>query len=296
MRARSWLFVPGDSDRKLARAEGAGADALILDLEDSVAPSGKTAAREKVAAYLANRPAAARASRLWVRVNALDDGALGDLAAVMPGAPDGIVLPKSRGPADMLRLAHWLDAFEAAHGLPPGCTTTIPVASETPAATLNLAAYAEARVPRLAGLTWGAEDLSTALGASTNRAADGGFAPAYQYARTATLLAARAAGVLAIDTLHADFRDAAGLEAGCRAASSEGFDGRLAIHPDQVAVINAAFTPSPEAVAWARRVVAMFAAQPGAGVVGLDGRMLDVPHLKQARAVLLNAEATGRLE
>ena len=291
MRARSWLFVPGDSDRKLARAEAAGADALILDLEDSVAPAAKQAARAKVAAYLAARPVSVRASgKIWVRVNALAEGALGDLAAIMPGAPDGIVLPKAGGPADLVQLAHWLDAFEAAHNLPPGQTATLPVATETAAATLNLAAYAAAPVPRLAGLTWGAEDLSTALGAETNRAPGGGFATAYLHARTATLLAARAAGVWAIDTLHADFRDFAGLEAGSRAAAAEGFDGRLAIHPDQVAPINAAFTPSAEAVARARRVVAAFDSQPGVGVVALDGVMLDVPHLKQARAVL------GRME
>ncbi|MFN3971430.1 MAG: HpcH/HpaI aldolase/citrate lyase family protein [Gemmobacter sp.] len=292
MTPRSWLFVPGDSARKLARADGSGADAIILDLEDSVAPEAKAAARARVLAHLSARPREGRVPLLYVRVNPLAEGALADLAAVMPGAPDGIMIPKTTCADDVRVLSLWLDAFEAAHGLPGGETRVLPLATETAAGTLRLMEFAELALPRLAGLTWGAEDLSAALGAATNLdPVTGDWALVYRMARAQVLLAARAAGVAAIDTLQADFRDEAGLRQSSARAQAEGFSGRLAIHPAQVAPINAAFAPTPEAVAHARRVVAAFAAQPGTGAVGLDGRMIDIPHLKQARHVLALHEA-----
>ena len=286
MTPRSWLFIPGDSDKKLGKADGAGADALILDLEDSVVPENKGAARDKVLAHLLARPKAQRASELWVRINPLHDAALPDLAAVMAGNPDGIMIPKTTGAGDVARLSHYLDAFEAAHGLPAGGTRVLPVATETAAGTLKLLEFADSVLPRLIGLTWGAEDLSTALDASTNLDPAGGWALVYRLARVQVLLAAKAAGVAAIETLYVDFRNEAGLRQTSAEAAAEGFSGRIAIHPSQVAPINEAFAPSEAAVAHARRVVAAFAAQPGAGTVGLDGKMLDIPHLKQARRQL----------
>ena len=295
MTPRSWLFIPGDSDKKLGKADGAGADALILDLEDSVVPESKPVAREKVLAHLLARPRAERVSQLWVRINPLDDAALQDLAAVMAGNPDGIMIPKTNGAGDVARLSHYLDAFEAAHGLPAGGTRILPVATETAAGTLKLLEFADRVLPRLIGLTWGAEDLSTALGASTNLDPAGGWALVYRLARVQVLLAAKAAGVAAIDTLYVDFRDEAGLRQSSTQAADEGFSGRIAIHPAQVAPINAAFAPSDAAVAHARRIIAAFAAQPGAGTVGLDGKMIDIPHLKQARNQLaLHDSITSR--
>lgn len=294
MIARSWLFIPGDSDKKLGKADGAGADALIFDLEDAVAPEQKAAAREKIASFLAARPRDARPSQLWVRINPVEGSlALDDLVAIMRGAPDGIMLPKANGPQDVRALSFYLDALEAQHGLPSGATRILPVATETPVAPFRLGDYADAGLARLAGLTWGAEDLSTAAGASTNLAPDGGWAFTYRMVRSLVLLAAHAAGVPAIETLYVDFKDETGLEASCRAALAEGFAGRIAIHPAQVAVINRSFQPGEDEIAFAHRVVAAFAAAPGAGTVGLDGKMLDIPHLKQARQVLDMTQARG---
>ncbi len=284
---RSFLFVPGDSEKKLAKAQDAGADALILDLEDAVAPIAKPAARALIAAFLRDRPRARRATQLWVRINPLDtDLALTDLSAIVEAAPDGVILPKADGPAEVLRLSHYLDALEARAGVEAGSIRILPVATETAAAPFHLGDYAGAGLARLYGLTWGAEDLSAAIGASTNLGEDGRWAFTYRMARSLTLLAARAAGVAPIETLYADFRDEAGLRAHCRSARAEGFVGRLAIHPAQVAPINESFTPSAEEIAHARRVIAAFDAAPGAGTVGLDGKMLDIPHLKQAQGVL----------
>ena len=294
MTPRSWLFIPGDSDKKLGKSDGAGADALILDLEDSVAPEAKAGARQKVLAHLLARPRASRASELWVRINPLDNTALQDLAAVMPGNPDGIMIPKTTGASDVAKLSHYLDAFEAAQGLPQGCTRILPVATETAAGTLKLLEFADLALPRLIGLTWGAEDLSTALGASTNLDPAGGWALVYRLARVQVLLAAKAAGVVAIETLYVDFRDDAGLRLSSGQAADEGFSGRIAIHPAQVASINAAFAPSEKAVAHARRIIAAFDAHPGAGTVGLDGRMIDIPHLKQARNLLVLHDSIAR--
>lgn len=291
---RSFLFIPGDSDKKLAKGDASGADALILDLEDAVAPMAKEAARERVASHLAARPKGSRAPQLWVRINPFDTGlTLGDLAAVMPHAPDGIVQPKTDGPACVARLSHYLDALEAASGLAAGSTAILPVATETPRAVLTLGDFAGADLPRLYGLSWGAEDLATALGATGNRDADGRFGDTFRLARSQMLLAAKSAGVAAIDTLHADFRDEAGLVASSRAARAEGFSGRLAIHPAQVAPINQAFMPDAAEVLHAERVLAAFAAAGDAGTVGLDGKMLDVPHRKQAENIIALARAFG---
>lgn len=289
---RSLLFIPGDSDRKLAKADSTGADALILDLEDAVAPENKPRARALVPQFLAARPPGARPSQLWVRINPLDtEFALADLAAVVRAAPDGIMLPKANGPEDVQRLSYYLDALEAQAELPAGLIRILPVATETACAPFRLGAYATAHLPRLIGLTWGAEDLAAALGASTNLDASGQWSFTYRMVRAQMLLAAHAAGIQAIDTLHIDFRDDAGLRAASRAARAEGFTGRIAIHPAQVAAINESFAPSAEDIAHAERVVAAFAASPGTGTVGLDGKMLDIPHLKQARQVLAQAEA-----
>ena len=287
-RLRSLLFVPGDSAKKLGKVDGCGADAVILDLEDAVAPERKVEARALVAGFLAARPQDGRALQLWVRINTLNgDLALADLAAVVAAAPDGVMLPKAAGPADVARLSHYLDALEVQAGVAPGSIGVILVATETAAAPFALGAYAGAGLTRLVGLTWGAEDLSAALGASTNRAADGsGWAFTYRMVRAQMLLAAHAAGVAAIETLSADFTDADALLADSRAARAEGFTGRLAIHPAQVAPINAGFLPDDAEVAEARRVIAAFDAAPGQGTVGLDGRMLDRPHLLAARRTL----------
>jgi len=286
---RSLLFIPGDSDKKLAKGDGCGADALILDIEDSVAPAQKPVARQMVQAHLLARPGP-RAMQLWVRINPLDEGGLEDLAAVVRGAPDGIMLPKIDGPADVARLSAMLDALEARDAIATPIKI-LPVATETARAPFALGGFAGAGLARLAGLTWGAEDLSAAIGASTNKGADGGWGFTYRMVRSLCLLAAKAAGVQAIETLYADFRDAEGLRADCAAAAQEGFAGRVAIHPAQVAIINAAFLPSEADVAFARRVVAAFASD--TGTVGLDGRMLDIPHLKQAQHVLALHAAHG---
>ena len=289
---RSWLFVPGDSDKKLGKVDGCGADAVILDLEDSVAAARKAEARTTVAAFLRDRPHGDRASQLWVRVNPFDSGlTLGDLVAVVGAAPDGIMLPKCGGPDDLVTLSHYLDALEQQAGVAPGSIEIVPVATETAAAAFTLGDYAAAKLDRLLGLTWGAEDLSAALGATTNLDPAGGWTETYSLVRALTLLGAKAAGVQAIDTLYVDFRHEAGLRATSRAARSEGFTGRLAIHPGQVAAINESFLPSPEELDHARRIVAAFAAAPDAGTVGLDGKMIDLPHLKQAQAVLALAAA-----
>lgn len=289
---RSWLFIPGDSEKKLAKADSCGADALILDLEDSVAPNRKAEARSLVAAFLSDRPKAARKTQLWVRVNPLDSSTtLADLNAVIAGQPDGIIQPKTDTPDCVRTLSHYLDAFETQNGLSLGAIRIVPVATETAKAPFHLGAFESAGLARLAGLTWGAEDLATAVGASTNRDTSGEFAFTFRMARSLTLLAAHAAGVQAIDTLHADFRDEDGLRAACRASRSEGFSGRLAIHPAQVPIINECYLPTSEEIAHARRIVEAFAANPGAGTVGLDGKMVDIPHLKQAHAVLAQANA-----
>lgn len=286
MLMRSLLFVPGDSERKLAKSRDSRADVLLIDLEDSVAAAAKDRARDIARDFLravAPRPA------LVVRINALDTGLSdADLDAVMPGAPAGIMLPKCCGGRDVQHLSASLAVREAECGLPPGSTKILAIATETAASLFAMGGFAGAS-RRLAGLTWGAEDLSAALGAETSRLPGGTLAGPYALARTLTLLAAAAAGAAAIDTVFTALGDEPGLRAECEQARRDGFAGKLAIHPAQVAVINAAFTPSPEAVAQARRVIAAFAAQPEAGVIALDGAMLDKPHLARALKVLARA-------
>lgn len=288
MTARSLLFVPGDSEKKLAKGEGAGADVLILDLEDAVAPERKSAARGLVREYLAARPTRS-GSQLWVRVNPLDaDECLQDLAAVVAARPDGIMQPKTRSADDVARLGRHLDDLERANGLEPGHIKILPVATETPEAMFTLGSYVKAG-PRLYGLTWGAEDLSAAVGALTNKDANGAWTFPYQVARALCIFAANAANVAAIDTLFADFRDPVGLRDACAEARRDGFVGKVAIHPDQVAVINECFVPSAEELAHAQRIVTLFEENPGVAALQLDGRMLDVPHLRQAQKTLARA-------
>jgi len=289
---RSFLFIPGDSEKKLGKADDLGADALILDLEDAVAPARKPAAREMVPAFIKDRPRGKRRSQLWVRINPLDtDHALTDLAAIVAAAPDGIMLPKVNGPQDVAACSHFLDALEVASGIEPGSIRILPVATETAIAPFRLGDYAGANLNRLYGLTWGAEDLSSAIGASGNTDASGEWALTYKMVRSLCLLGAHAAGVEAVDTLFVDFRDPDGLRAASRASRSEGFSGRVAIHPAQVDIINESFSPSEAEIDFARRVVELFAANPDSGTLGLDGKMLDIPHLKQAQKTLAMHEA-----
>jgi citrate lyase subunit beta / citryl-CoA lyase len=276
---RSFLFVPADSERKLARGPQSSADALILDLEDSVVPANRPAARALARGFL--DVTGAVGFQRWVRVNPLATGvALEDLAAVVPGRPDGILLPKCV-PDDLRTLDHYLAAFEAAAALPQGATRVIAIATETPAAMFAIGNYAGVS-PRLCGITWGAEDLAACIGGD-NRRADAIYDDVYRLARSLCLLAASAAGVDPIDTIYTDFRDEAGLAEECAAAKRSGFTAKMAIHPAQVAVINRAFTQSEDELAWARKVVALFAANPDAGTIALDGRMVDRPHLTLAR-------------
>ena len=291
---RSMLFVPGDSERKLAKGESSPADALILDLEDAVAPDRTAIARGMVRDYLDARPNRER-QQLWVRINPLSTAkALPDLAAVVGGAPDGILLPKPDSADDIVLLDHYLTALEEREGITRGSVKVIPVATETARAVFALGSYAGCSA-RLVGMTWGAEDLAAALGANTNKNAAGGYAFTYELARSLCLAGAVAADVQPLDTLFVDYRDAAGLAADSRQSRQLGFTGRIAIHPDQVTTINAAYSPDEAEIAYARRVVAAFNAAPGVGVVGLDGKMLDMPHLKQANRLLeMAAMMVGR--
>ena len=286
---RSALFVPGDSERKMAKGLDSGADCLFVDLEDSVAESRKPAAREMARAFIASARKAAKRPLLYVRVNALDTGLIAaDLDGVMAARPDGILLPKPRGGIDVQHLAAKLAVREADNGIADGATKIICVATETAAAIFGLPTYAGAS-RRLVALTWGAEDLSSDLGAETNRLSDGQFAPPYALARTMTLLAAVAAGVQPMDTVYPNFRDDAGFKAECEAARRDGFTSKMAIHPSQVPIINDVFTPPAAEIAQAEKVVAAFAAQPDAGVVSIDGEMYDRPHLSRAQKLLKRA-------
>jgi citrate lyase subunit beta / citryl-CoA lyase len=294
---RSWLFVPGDSERKQEKALGTAADAVILDLEDSVGPEQLPQARERVSRLLlAHRRTPG--PQLWVRVNAPASGLMrADLDAVFAGgAPYGVVLPKVSAPAEIAEAARYLDMLETQVGSPPRRTRLLVIATETPRGLLALPNYPAAldEMPaiaaRLAGLTWGAEDLGAALGAHARRDAAGALTFTFQLARSSCLLAAAALGVQAIDGVHTDFRDAVGLRAELEGARRDGFSGKLAIHPDQIAAINATFSPTAAECEHAQRVVAAFAAAPGVGVVSLDGRMLDRPHLLQAQRLLAAAQ------
>ena len=286
---RSWLFVPGDSEKKLLKTPETGAHALIVDLEDAVALSAKPAARRMTRDWLEahKRQITMRKQARWVRINAVETGMWReDLAAVMAGAPEGIMLPKAEGPDQIRQVAAEIYELEQRHGIPNGQTRLLPLVSETPRAALTITAYMDASMPRLAGLTWGAEDLSAELGASRKRDGQGQWTDAFRFIRAQTLLVAHARGVWPIDTLYADFRDEDGTRCAAEAARADGFSGMLAIHPSQVPLINAAFTPTEDELAAARAIVDTFAANPGVGALQLNGRMLDQPHLKQAKAVL----------
>jgi len=260
---RSFLFVPGDSVRKFESAKKTAADALILDLEDSIAPGQK----------------------IYIRVNALDTGmTLGDLAAVMPGRPDGIVLPKCAGAADVNHLALYLDAFEAASDIAQGSTRIVVVATETARAVLKLLDF-EGVSPRLWGMMWGAEDLAASLGASRNRTA-GRFHGPFLLARDLCLISAAAAGVVAIDTIATDIDDLVALKEEAIAARHDGFLSKAVIHPKHVDIVNAAFMPTDEEIAWSKKIVKAFDDNPNSGVVKIDGKMIDKPHLRAAVKIL----------
>ena len=283
---RSMLFVPGDRPERFAKAVASGADAVIFDLEDAVVTDRRPAARQEIARYLVS---AERHVPLWVRVNPVESGdVLADLAAVIDGRPDGIMLPKARNGADVERASHWLESLEARAGLEPGSIGLIPLITESAGAVLNAASFTKLPA-RVRGLTWGAEDLAADVGALANRKADGEFEFMYAYARSMCLLAAAAAGVVAIDTVDTEFRDAAAIERRARESRRQGFAGKMAIHPAQIAPIHAAFSPSAEEIEWAGRVLAAFGAAPDSGALSLDGRMLDKPHIRQAERILAAA-------
>ncbi len=282
--SRSYLFVPADSKRKLAKASDCDADALIIDLEDSVAPEQRPAARELAAEFVQGR------SDTWVRINPVGStDAADDLAAVMAAEPSGIVLPKPRSADDVVRLAMRLEELEAEHGIVAGQTKIIAICTERPEALFSLQSYIRA-TPRLAALTWGAEDLSSALGASATRDTDGNWLPTYEMARSLCLCAASAADVVAVDTVYTDFRDLDGLAKYAAIARRDGFSGMLAIHPAQVDVINRAFLPTAEEIERAEKIVTLFADNPDAGTLGLDGEMIDRPHRVQAERLLALAK------
>lgn len=289
---RSLLFVPGDSERKLEKGFAAGADAVIVDLEDSVAPQNKVRAREIAARFIVERRTQT-SSAIYVRVNDLSTGLTDDdLAVLVPARPDGIMLPKSNSGQDVQQLAAKLRVREAENGLADGVTKILPIITETPAGVLAAATYA-GTTARLAGLTWGAEDLSAAIGARAARDEHGRYTDVFRLARAMTILAAGAAEVAAIDTVFPNFRDMAAFAAECAEAERDGFTGKMAIHPDQVPVINAAFTPSAEAVKQSAAIVAAFQAAGNPGVVGIDGKMVDRPHLRLAERLLARARAAG---
>ncbi len=284
---RSWLFVPGDDERKIARGASSRPDAVIFDLEDAVVAERRDVARIMVADALAQPPD--DSTERWVRVNPLDTPeALRDLAAIVRPGLAGVVLPKVRSGHDVAVLDHYLSALEAREGVELGSTQILVVATETPEMMFRLGELAGAS-QRLSACTWGAEDLGSALGASTNKALDGGWDEPFRLARSLCLFAARAADAQPVDTLFSAFDDDRGLAAATRSAARMGFTGKLAIHPRQVPIINEELAPSAEAIAEAEAVVAAFAAKPDAGTVSLDGRMLDRPHLIQAQGLLTRA-------
>jgi citrate lyase subunit beta/citryl-CoA lyase len=289
---RSLLFIPADSARKLEKGLASGADAIIVDLEDSIAPERKAQARASALSFLKEVSRTVLRPRLYVRVNGLQTGLTDADLDVVAGRPDGIMLPKAEGGAAVVHLDAKLTANEAIHGLPDGCIDVIALATETAAALFLTGTFAGASA-RLKGLTWGAEDLSAELGAEANRDHEGRFLDPYRLARSLCLAGAAAARVQAIDTVAVDFRNLERLRRDYQEARRDGFTGALAIHPAQVAIINEVFTPSAEAIAKAWAVVAAFAAEPGAGVVGIDGLMYDRPHLAKAEQLLARAKAAG---
>jgi citrate lyase subunit beta/citryl-CoA lyase len=279
---RSYLFVPGDSEKKFSRAAESGADAVIIDLEDAVSPANKAVARSNLPAFLG----ADCGPEVWVRINPLDtDASRDDLEALSARLPAGIVLPKSRGATDIRRLDAALSSIENTAGVEAGRTRVLPLVTERPEALFGMGEYASEPY-RLEGLTWGAEDLAAALGALANKDSDGHWLPPYELARSLCLVGAAAAGVPAVETVYTDIRDMDGLSAFARAARRDGFGGMLLIHPAQIEPVNEAFTPTAEELEHARRIVELFDADPAAGVAEMDGRMIDRPHYLQARRLL----------
>jgi citrate lyase subunit beta / citryl-CoA lyase len=284
---RSWLFVPGDSERKMQKARENPADALILDMEDSVADDRQEVAREMVCDYLKANPGRSK-QQLWVRINPLDNNlSLPDLAAILKGGPDGIVLPKVYSVDEVNKLADYLDILEIREGIIPGTTKIVCVATETAASLLTFHTYLEGVSDRMVGMTWGGEDLAASLGASDNRhPRTGDYDDPFLYARTMCLATARAVDVQPIGVVYVDYKDTDGLLEECLRDRRSGFVGKVAIHPGQPAVINQAFTPSEDEVAHAKKIVQVFEDNPGLGTIGIDGKMYDMPHLKQARNLL----------
>mgnify|MGYP001025462481 CR=1 FL=1 len=283
---RSMLFVPGDRPERFPKAAASGADAVILDLEDAVTPERRPEARTAIARWLAT---AERTRPMWVRINPVESAdALVDLAAVVAARPDGIMLPKARDGADVHRADHWLESLEAHLGFEPGGIRLMPLITESAGALLKAASFTSLPA-RIAALTWGAEDLAADVGAARNKGADGEYELTYAMARAFCLLAAAAAGVPAFDTVDTEFRDVAAVERRARDSRRQGFVGKLAIHPAQVAPIHAAFSPTADEIAWAERVLAAFRAAPGVGALAFEGGMLDKPHLRQAERILAAA-------
>jgi citrate lyase subunit beta/citryl-CoA lyase len=283
---RSLLFVPADSDKKLDKGLTLGADALILDLEDAVAPDRKAVARETACAFLTQHRARKDRPVLIVRINALETGLADvDLAGILPGMPDAVLLPKAAGGPAVTHLDAKLTVGEAMHGLPAGHVKIMALATETAASLFMAGTYKDAS-PRFNGMAWGAEDLSADIGAETNRDTAYRFTDPFRFARALCLFGAAAAGVPAIDTVYPNFRDEAGFRIECEEARRDGFSAKMAIHPAQVSIINDVFSPSPDVIAQSRAIVAAFAAAPGSGVVNLGGQMYDVPHLRRAERIL----------
>jgi citrate lyase subunit beta/citryl-CoA lyase len=283
---RCFLFVPADDQRKLAKVLGCGADAVIIDLEDSVATDKKAAARKMAKQFLSAHIWNKRRPRLYVRINDLTTGlAQDDLAAVIPESPDGVMLPKANSGSDVAVAGSMIDSLAGKNGAEIGI---VAIATETPLALLQMHSFVGPH-PRLEGLTWGSEDLGTALGAATARDASGRLTGPFALARNLCLVAAHAAGVQPIDSIYADFRDEPGLMSEAAEAARDGFTGKMAIHPGQIAAINAAFTPKPEALAEAEAIVKAFEANPAAGAIGLAGKMIDRPHLIRAQRLLARA-------
>ena len=290
MPPRSWLFVPGDSEKKLGKAMSTGAHAVIIDLEDAVALSAKPEARNMARDWLAvhrHHVIESRPMARWVRINAFDTGMWrDDLAVVMAGTPDGVMLPKCDGPEQIRQLSAEIYELEQRNRIAIGTTRILPLVSETARSALTITAYLDDPMPRLAGLTWGAEDLSAVLGANRKRDATGAWTDAFRFIRAQCLLTAHAKNVWAVDTLHDDFKDEDGTRRAAESARADGFTGMLAIHPAQVPIINAAFAPSEAELAEAQAIVALFASNPGAGTLQYNGRMIDQPHVKMAKQLL----------
>ncbi|POP52851.1 HpcH/HpaI aldolase/citrate lyase family protein [Zhongshania marina] len=288
---RSFLFAPGDSDRKIEKAIATNADAIILDLEDAVVAENRPTARTMVRNVLQNI-GPTMPGRLWVRVNPVcTDDCLSDLAAITCDGLAGVMVPKPDSAADIDTVSAYLAALERKEGLASGTVKILSVMTETGKGFLNAASYGNAERPRLSGVLWGAEDLSAALGASANTDEDGALSFTYQMARSLCLAAASAGEIQAIDTVYTDFKNPDGLRANSLAARREGFLGKIAIHPNQVDIINECFSPSAADIAHAKAVIAAFAENPGKGTVGLNGKMLDRPHQVQAERILSLAEA-----